>query len=459
MSDETEIDGDKRREEIQVLLDAESLDIERLVVAVDEVPADEAGRLVSRLSADDRERLLEMLPPEEAAALVAELDESQAADIVAEMPADAAAKLVEELDAGDRADILDELDSDEAEAVMAEMTPDSAEEERERRTYPEGSAGELMTREFLGFPIDASIFDVVHDLRNRADDYAEYAIQYAYVVDADGALRGVLRLRDILLGRKGAMVKDLMIADPASVPVEATLDKLISLFKEKPFMGMPVVGEGGQLLGVLGKERVDAAEQRLAKRAFLRVSGIVGGEELRSMPLGARSVRRLAWLIPNILLNLVAASVIAAHQATLEAAIALAVFLPIVSDMSGCSGNQAVAVSIRELSMGLLRPRDVFRVFWKEAWIGVMNGAVLGVLLGCVAGFWQGNFYLGAVVGSALALNTMLSVVLGGLVPLLLRKFKVDPALASGPILTTVTDMCGFFLVLTLAGMVLEKIA
>ncbi len=97
-------------------------------------------------------------------------------------------------------------------------------------------------------------------------------------------------------------------------------------------------------------------------------------------------------------MNLIAASVIAAHQATLEAAIALAVFLPIVSDMSGCSGNQAVAVSIRELSMGLLRPQDVWRVFWKEAWIGVMNGAVLGILLGLVAGLWQGNVYLGAVV-------------------------------------------------------------
>ncbi|MFT5106451.1 MAG: magnesium transporter [Verrucomicrobiales bacterium] len=458
--DETELEiaVEERQEGIQQLLDAELLDIDELVAAVEAIPAEDAGRLLSRLKATDRERLLEKLPPEEAAALVAELDESQAADIVGEMPAGAAARLVEKLDSGDRADILDELDSDEAEAVMAAMTPDSADKERERRTYPEGSAGELMAREFLGYPIDASIFDVVHDLRNRADDYAEYAIQYAYVVDQDGVLRGVLRLRDILLGRSGAMVRDLMIPNPASVPVDATLDKLISLFKEKPFMGMPVVGESGVLLGVLGKERVDAAEQRLAKRAFLRVSGIVGGEELRSMPLGARSVRRLAWLIPNIVLNLVAASVIAAHQATLEAAIALAVFLPIVSDMSGCSGNQAVAVSIRELSMGLLRPGDALRVFLKEAWIGVMNGAVLGILLGSVAGIWQGNVYLGAVVGSALALNTMLSVVLGGLVPLLLKKFKVDPALASGPILTTVTDMCGFFLVLSFAGSVLDKI-
>ena len=411
------------------------------------------------MSAGDRELLLERLPPEDAAALVADLDESQAAEILGEMPAKAAARLVEELDSGDRADVVDELHAEVAEAVLAEMSPKSAEQERERMAYPEGSAGELMSREFLGYPLDMPIADLVRDLREKSDDYAEYAVQYAYVLDGEGALCGVLRLRDILLARSGRTAGDLMIANPVSIGVDTTLDRLIALFKDKPYLGIPVVGEGKQLLGVLGRERVDAAEQRVAKRTFLRVSGIIGGEELRSMPLGSRSVRRLAWLVPNIILNLIAASVIAAHQSTLEAAISLAVFLPIVSDMSGCSGNQAVAVSIRELSMGLLRPQDVWRVFWKEAWIGVMNGAVLGCLLGLVAGVWQGNVYLGLVVGGALALNTLLSVVLGGLVPLLLRSFKVDPALASGPILTTVTDMCGFFLVLSLAGAVLDKIA
>jgi len=462
MSD-TEIDSqpadDDVIDELESLLERPETDVAELVAAVDAVPAEEAGRVVSLLSHADRERLMDALPPEDGAHLLRELDESQAADIVGEMEAGAAARLVEELDSGDRADVLDELDADEAEAVLAEMEPEMAEQERERMAYPEGSAGELMSQQFLGYTLDTSISDLVRDLREKSDDYAEYAIQYAYVVDREGALCGVLRLRDILLARSGKLARDLMIPNPVSVHVDTPLDKLIALFKDKPFLGIPVVADGNRLLGVLGKERVDGAEQRLAKRTFLRVSGIVGGEELRSMPMGMRSVRRLAWLIPNILLNLIAASVIAAHQATLEAAIALAVFLPIVSDMSGCSGNQAVAVSIRELSMGLLRPKDVWRVFLKEAGIGLMNGAVLGTLLGCVAGIWQGNLYLGGVVGVALALNTMLSVVLGGLVPLLLKKFKVDPALASGPILTTVTDMCGFFLVLSLAGTVLDKIA
>jgi magnesium transporter len=183
--------------------------------------------------------------------------------------------------------------------------------------------------------------------------------------------------------------------------------------------------------------------------------GIVGGEELRTLPLRVRSVRRLSWLTVNILLNVLAASVIAFHQDTLQQVIALAVFLPIISDMSGCSGNQAVAVSMRELSLGFVRPRELWRVLGKEASVGIINGLVLGALLGVVGWLWQGNWMLGAVVASALAINTLVAVCFGGTIPLILKGVGQDPALASGPILTTVTDMSGVFLVLSIAGAVL----
>jgi magnesium transporter len=134
----------------------------------------------------------------------------------------------------------------------------------------------------------------------------------------------------------------------------------------------------------------------------------------------------------------------------------LAVFLPIISDMSGCSGNQSVAVSIRELTLGLVRPRDIMRVLVKEAAVGLVNGLVLGLLIASVAWLWQGNPWLGLVVGVALMLNTLLAVCLGGSIPLILKRYNMDPALASGPILTTVTDMCGFFFVLGLATLMLN---
>jgi magnesium transporter len=211
-------------------------------------------------------------------------------------------------------------------------------------------------------------------------------------------------------------------------------------------------------VGVVLPRLVEEAINKQKTKTFLRLSGIIGGEEFRTMPLAVRSGRRLSWLSMNIVLNIIAASVIAFYQDTLAAVIALAVFLPMVSDMSGCSGNQAVAVSMRELSLGLVKPREIMWVIFKETRVGIVNGFVLGLLLGTVAFLWQDNIWLGIVVGGALAANTLVSVTLGGSLPLILKQFRVDPALVSSPILTTVTDMCGFFFVLSFAAAVLPKL-
>jgi magnesium transporter len=173
------------------------------------------------------------------------------------------------------------------------------------------------------------------------------------------------------------------------------------------------------------------------------------------MPTLVRARRRLGWLTINIALNVVAASVIAFYQDTLTQVIALAVLLPIISDMSGCTGNQAAAVSMRELSLGVVKPFELGYVWLKEISVGILNGLVLGLLIASVAVLWKGNPYLGLVVGAAMAGNTMVAVSLGGLLPLALKRVSIDPALACGPILTTITDMCGFFLVLSIATLLL----
>jgi magnesium transporter len=250
-----------------------------------------------------------------------------------------------------------------------------------------------------------------------------------------------------------------MIRNPLSVQDESHLDELAEFFEEHGFLGVPVCTADRKLVGIVRRSDVQEALGDRATGDYLKTQGIVNGDELRSLPLLVRSRRRLSWLSVNILLNVVAASVIAMYTETLDAVIALAVFLPIISDMSGCSGNQAVAVSMRELSLGLIKPLDAFYVWLKEISVGLINGVVLGILIGTVAFIWKGNFFLGAVVGSALMLNTLVAVSIGGVLPPILKGFKVDPALASGPILTTITDMCGFFLTLSFATLALSKIA
>ena len=235
------------------------------------------------------------------------------------------------------------------------------------------------------------------------------------------------------------------------MPASATLDELQDLFDERPFLGLPVVETDGRLVGVVSRAGVDAALLERSETESLRRQGVVG-DELRSMPLLVRSRRRLTWLSANIVLNIVAASVISAYEETLAAVIAIAVFLPMVSDMSGCSGNQAVGVTMRELSLGLARPSDALPGLAQGGRrSGVINGLALGLLIALVAWAWKGNMYLGLVIGIALAVNTVIAVSIGGVVPLLLKRLGQDPAVASGPLLTTITDMAGFFLVLSLA--------
>jgi magnesium transporter len=262
----------------------------------------------------------------------------------------------------------------------------------------------------------------------------------------------------LLLAKRSQPVEQLMIRNPVAVSADTSLDDLVELFDRHNYLGVPVVDEAGKLLGVIRKFAVAEAWGERQDSQFLKTRGIVGGDELRSMPVLRRSSRRLAWLCVNILLNILAASVIAAFQDTLSSVIALAVFLPIISDMSGCSGNQAVAVSMRELSLGLIRPNELLRVWLKEIVVGLINGAVLGVMIALVAFLWKGNPYLGLVVGLALGLNTLIAVSLGGVVPLVLQRCRVDPAVAAAPILTTVTDMCGFFLVLGTATVLLRRL-
>lgn len=452
---------DEIREPWETITDLlESEDQAGLSLLVDEMSSVEIARTMSRLAESRRSALLQILGPEQAGAIIGAVPESQAKDLIREMSSEEAASILHQIPDEMAADLLQEIEKPEAEAIYEKLPLEEAERTRELASYDSKSAGGLMSNTFLSFRGSKTVGEVIENLRENSEIYQDYTVQYAYVVDADDHLRGVLRLRDLLLAKRATLVREMMIPHPTYLTADSDLEKMSGFFDNHSFLGVPVVKsvEDPVLVGVLDEISVRSATEKQARSTFLKLSGIIGGEELRSVPLHIRSLRRLSFLAPNILLNLAAASVIAIFQDTLQAAIVLAVFLPIISDMSGCSGGQAVAVSIRELTLGLLRPTEFLHVIFKEGAIGIINGLVLGCVLGGIAAVWQGNPWLALVVGASLAANTLVSVILGGLIPLFLRRLKLDPALASGPILTTVTDMCGFFLVLSIASSLLEKL-
>jgi magnesium transporter len=448
-----EPDPDPRRPRDQIRNAVEARDTDALIALLQPLPPSAALRQLLMLETEDRDILLSLVPVELAAALIVEAPVQAAADLVERMGPERAAEVLDRLTSDLQADIVAHLRPDEAHAILARLHPEDAADVRRLVVYGKETAGGLMAAEAFKFPETATVGSVLRGIVSDDADFERYRGQHPYVVDAGGRPVGVVSLRSLLTSARSEPLSTIMVP-PVTVGVDTTLDDLEDLFNRHNFFGLPVVETDGRLVGVVSRTAVNDAALARSQSESLKRQGVVG-DELRSMPTWLRSRRRLAWLSANIVLNIIAASVISAYEETLAAVIAIAVFLPMVSDMSGCSGNQAVGVTMRELALGLVRPRDAMRVLRKEAAVGLINGIALGILIGLVAWIWKGNPWLGLVIGSALAANTILAVSIGGVVPLVLKGLGQDPAAASGPILTTITDMAGFFLVLSLASMMM----
>ncbi len=439
------------REQVKDAVDAR--DAKALAALLDPLPPSAALRQLLLLIAEDRDVLLALIPAELAASLIVEAPVQAATDLFERMAIDRAADVLDQLNSDLQADIIGNLGIEDANAILARLHPDDAAHVRRLTEYKDGTAGGLMAAEAFTFPETATVGAVLRGIVSDEADFERYRGQHPYVIDAEDRPVGVVSLRNLLTTKRSERLTAIMVP-PVTVGVDTTLDALQDLFDQHNFFGIPVVESDGRLVGVVSRSAVQAAALVRAESESLKRHGVVG-DELRSMPTWLRSRRRLVWLSANIILNIVAASVISAYEETLAAVIAIAVFLPMVSDMSGCSGNQAVGVTMRELALGIVRPKDAFRVWRKEATIGVINGIALGILIGLVAWVWKGNPWLGLVIGTALAANTLIAVSIGGVVPLLLKRLGQDPAVASGPLLTTITDMAGFFLVLSLASLMM----
>lgn len=439
------------REQVKDAVDAR--DAETLVALLDPLARSAALRQLLLLVAEDRDILLTLIPVELAGALIEEAPVQAATDLVERLSTDRAADVLDKLNSNLQADIIGNLGAETANAILARLHPDDAADVRRLAEYDDGTAGGLMAAEAFKFPETATVGAVLRGMVSDDDDFERYRGQHPYVVDADDRPVGVVSLRGLLTSKRSGKLAEIMVP-PVTAGVATTLDDLQDLFDANNFLGLPVVETDGRLVGVVSRSAVHDAALVRSESESMKRQGVVG-DELRSMPTWLRSRRRLAWLSANIVLNIIAASVISAYEETLAAVIAIAVFLPMVSDMSGCSGNQAVGVTMRELSLGLVRPKDAMRVWRKEVTVGVVNGIALGILIGMVSWAWKGNPWLGLVIGSALAANTVLAVSIGGIVPLFLKRLGQDPAAASGPLLTTITDMAGFFLVLSLASLMM----
>lgn len=451
----TETQIEKPWKRLQQVLEGE--DRQELEDLLEELTGAETARALTLISEEARQKLLLLLHPEDAADFLEELPDAHGADIIADLPSEHAAAIVEEMESHHRADLLGEMEQEDVEAILQHMDPEEAADARRLLQYEENTAGGIMATEYVSYPQHQRVADVLLDLREHAEEYSDLGLQYAYVTSAHDRLVGVVPLRDLVLAHPDRPLAEMMISNPVYVLTSTPLTELLQLFDRFDFWVVPVTDEDGQIVGVVRRADAEEAQGEEQERAFLRFSGIIGGEELRTMPFSERAPRRLAWLGLNVVLSLIAASVLLLFESTVSQLFALVFFIPVICNLSGCSGNQAVAVSIRELTLGLIQPSDFLRVWGKEIIVGGANGLVIGSLLAGVAlvmnvFFWQESYLLPLVIGAAFALNTLVAVSLGGLIPLLLRALDMDPALGAPPILTTLTDMFGLLFILVLAS-------
>jgi magnesium transporter len=298
----------------------ETEDLTALEAYLATLASGETARAISRLTRADQAKLFTLLGPAEAAELLEGVHDVQAADVIEDLPATQAAAIVDHLQSDRQADVLGELTPTDADAIIRQMDPAGARDVRQLLSYPPDTAGGIMITELLRYADHYRVADVVRDLRLNGHAYSDYDIQYAYVTSANGVLVGVLRLRDLLFARDDQRLVDVMVANPLRVSTRASLEEMRRFFDDHAFVGVPVVDDRDRLVGVARRRALGEAVDEEVTRTFLKLVGIVGREELRTMPLATRSSRRLSWLSVNIVLNIIAASVIALYQETLARA-------------------------------------------------------------------------------------------------------------------------------------------
>ncbi|MDQ2986566.1 MAG: magnesium transporter [Armatimonadota bacterium] len=444
------------------LEDLEALaEAERYQEAADlltEQHSQDAADALQALDAHQVAAILVLVNPDRAADILEDLPDDFAGDILEEIQPRQAAKIVTHITSDEEADILQELTDTQQDAIIRHLDREQADIAREMLAYEEDSAGGLMQKEFIAIDDSLTATEARKTLQQMAENETDfYPFSYIYATN-DGRFAGVLGLRALLFAQPNTPVRNL-ITEATQLSPETPADEILKLFRRTDLLSLPVVDQSGKLLGIVTQEDAQQFEQEESAEEFLRFTGIVGGEEVRDMPLRQRAGRRLLWLVIKMALNVIPASVVAAYTKT-PAFLALAPILPIISDMGGSGGSQAIAVTIRELAQNRIKTADYAWVMAKEVGVGVVNGLILGALLGL--GTWvatQGDassLTIGLIVAAATVANMILAVVFGGLMPIALRRMKVDPAVASGPILTMATDTCGFFFVLALASLLIR---
>ena len=414
-------------------------------LALDRFP-EEAARTLETAPVPEIVAFLEGQPPRRTAAVLRRLTPDRAARLVASFGDEMTRQVLNALDPNRAANLLARLDPEERQASLATVDESLARELRELAEYPRETAGGLMDPRITTFRPDTSVADVVRRLRT----FRRRRVQDVFVVDLEDRLLGSLALQEVVLAPPGTRLDAIMRSPTPAVHATSPREEVVSELERHRVTSLPVVDFEGRVLGVLRQEELLTAARAEAAADLVTMVGAGKDERALSPPLFAVR-KRLPWLQVNLLTAFLAASVVGLFEHTIAAFTALAVLLPVVAGQSGNTGAQALAVTMRGLALREVRIRHWLRVSFKEVAVGFGNGLAVAATTSLAVYVWSRSLGLALVIGVSMVISMTLAGLSGAIIPMLLTALRQDPAQSSSIILTTITDVVGFFSFLGIA--------
>jgi len=433
-------------ERLKTALEGDDAELEKVLR---EYHASEIAILFERLPVESRERIINILPSDEASEVIAEMHEEQEpGELLISLDPEKRSEIIEELDYDDATDIISQLDEEDQQEILEDIDEEDASNIRALLSYPEDTAGGIMNSEVIKVNINQNKKDALEDIIRQSEEMEEFYT--IYVVDNDNMLKGILSVKSILKAPAYARVAELVNRDFVYVKAELDKEDVAGLISQYNLTTIPVVDDHMKLLGRITVDDIMDVMEQESTEDILKISGVSEDEELSGNWKDAVK-SRLPWLVINLATAYLAASIIRHFDSTVALLPQIAAYMTIIAGMGGNAATQALAVTVRRISLSDLTDRQAYNTVIKEFLVGLINGAANGLIVFSIALMYDADPMLGLVLFLAMTGNLIIAGLTGSSIPLVLKRVGIDPAVASSIIITTFTDCAGFLLPLYLA--------
>ena len=426
----------------------------------------EDAELISDLKPEEIHKLLEKIDSQDAADIFCELPDILQSDIAELMSQSELTTLLEKLPPDERADLAKSIPESQLDAVLPFLAKKERDEIKELSSYPEGTAGSVMTTDYIAFPGLLTVQQAIN--RIRLEGAQKAAVSIIFILDTERKLCGYITLEDLILAKPTAALES--IKKPLVAEITAETDREEALYKITKYglIVLPVVDDAGSLIGIITHDdAMDVVEEERTEdmERFMAITGKHQDTSYLQTPAITQFSRRVIWLIILAFFDFVSGAVLQSYQNTLSKLMLLTFYMPMLTDMGGNTGSQSATVIVRAIALKEVEPRDIFRVIWKELRISLMLGIVLGVIAFLRVELTSGSTaipavlslsQIGLVIGLALAVQVVSATIIGAILPLISSAFKLDPALIASPALTTIVDITGLLIYFGIAKALLH---